>query len=49
MIRAWENAEFVRYGAVRHGTFLVRPDVLDAGLFLKEHPSDERLRAVARL
>ena len=39
MIPGLENAEFVRYGVMHRNTFLDAPRVLDAGLFLKEHPN----------
>lgn len=39
MIPALRNAEFVRYGVMHRNTFLDAPRVLDAGLFLKEHPN----------
>ena len=39
MIPALANAEFVRYGVMHRNTFLDAPRVLDAGLFLKEHPN----------
>ena len=39
MIPALKNAEFVRYGVMHRNTFLDAPRVLDAGLFLKEHPN----------
>ena len=39
MIPGLEHAEFVRYGVMHRNTFLDAPRVLDAGLFLKEHPN----------
>lgn len=39
MIPGLENAEFVRYGVMHRNTFLDAPRVLNAGLFLNEHPN----------
>ena len=39
MIPALRNAEFVRYGVMHRNTFLDAPRVLNAGLFLNEHPN----------
>ena len=39
MIPGLENAEFIRYGVMHRNTFLDAPRVLNAGLFLNEHPN----------